>query len=286
MEERQPAAVSLEELQALQQRLGVGLSDLDLLRQALTHRSYLGETTGFQSNERLEFLGDSVLGLVVAEYLYHHLEGRPEGDLSRARAVAVSEPTLAEAARSLDLQSALQVSTGERLSGGLDRDSILSDTYEAVVAVIYLDRGLDAAREFVLRTLSDVLQRIEEGSHLRDFKSQLQQLTQARHRVTPRYHVVQESGADHDKTFVVEVEVNGKRLGRGVGKKQEAGRAGRRGAGAEQGTLYGCAGGGLSLCGCRTTWRSVSSAEQAFIPCWKTQPSTGWRLLTVLPVTP
>lgn len=221
MEERQPAAVSLEELQALQQRLGVGLSDLDLLRQALTHRSYLGETTGFQSNERLEFLGDSVLGLVVAEYLYHHLEGRPEGDLSRARAVAVSEPTLAEAARRLDLQSALQVSTGERLSGGLDRDSILSDTYEAVVAVIYLDRGLDAAREFVLRTLSDVLQRIEEGSHLRDFKSQLQQLTQARHRVTPRYHVVQESGADHDKTFVVEVEVNGKRLGRGVGKSKK-----------------------------------------------------------------
>ncbi|BCW98743.1 MAG: ribonuclease 3 [Armatimonadota bacterium] len=221
MEERQPAAVSLEELRALQQRLGVEISDLELLRQALTHRSFLGETTGFQSNERLEFLGDSVLGLVVAEYLYHHLEGRPEGDLSRARAVAVSEPTLAEAARSLDLQSALQVSTGERLSGGLDRDSILSDTYEAVVAVIYLDRGLDAAREFVLRTLSDVLHRIEEGSHLRDFKSQLQQLTQARHRVTPRYHVVQESGADHDKTFVVEVEVNGKRLGRGVGKSKK-----------------------------------------------------------------
>lgn len=221
MEERQPAAVPLEALQALQRRLGVEIGDLELLRQALTHRSYLGETTGFQSNERLEFLGDSVLGLVIAEHLYHRLEDRPEGDLSRARAAAVSEPTLADAARSLDLQSAMQVSTGERLSGGLDRDSILSDTYEAVVAVIYLDRGLESAREFVLRTLSGVLERIEEGSHLRDFKSQLQQLTQARHRITPRYHVVQESGADHDKTFVVEVEVNGRRLGRGVGKSKK-----------------------------------------------------------------
>ena len=221
MEERQPAGVPLEALQALQRRLGVEIGDLELLRQALTHRSYLGETTGFQSNERLEFLGDSVLGLVIAEHLYHRLEDRPEGDLSRARAAAVSEPTLADAARSLDLQSAMQVSTGERLSGGLDRDSILSDTYEAVVAVIYLDRGLESAREFVLRTLSGVLERIEEGSHLRDFKSQLQQLTQARHRITPRYHVVQESGADHDKTFVVEVEVNGRRLGRGVGKSKK-----------------------------------------------------------------
>jgi ribonuclease-3 len=221
VEERQPAAVPLEALQALQRRLGVEIGDLELLRQALTHRSYLGETTGFQSNERLEFLGDSVLGLVIAEHLYHRLEDRPEGDLSRARAAAVSEPTLADAARSLDLQSAMQVSTGERLSGGLDRDSILSDTYEAVVAVIYLDRGLEAAREFVLRTLRGVLERIEEGSQLRDFKSQLQQLTQARHRITPRYHVVQESGADHDKTFVVEVEVNGRRLGRGVGKSKK-----------------------------------------------------------------
>jgi len=221
VEERQPAGVPLEALQALQRRLGVEIGDLELLRQALTHRSYLGETTGFQSNERLEFLGDSVLGLVIAEHLYHRLEDRPEGDLSRARAAAVSEPTLADAARSLDLQSAMQVSTGERLSGGLDRDSILSDTYEAVVAVIYLDRGLESAREFVLRTLSGVLERIEEGSHLRDFKSQLQQLTQARHRITPRYHVVQESGADHDKTFVVEVEVNGRRLGRGVGKSKK-----------------------------------------------------------------
>ncbi len=213
--------MSLEALEALQQRLGVRISDLGLLVQALTHRSFLGETTGFQSNERLEFLGDSVLGLVIAEHLFQELEDRPEGDLSRARAAAVSEPTLAEAARRLDLQSAMQVSTGERLSGGLDRDSILSDTYEAVVAVIYLDRGLEAAREFVLRTLSDVLQRIEEGSHLRDYKSQLQQLTQARHRITPRYHVVQESGADHDKTFVVEVEVGGRRLGRGVGKSKK-----------------------------------------------------------------
>lgn len=221
MEVRQTPAVSREDLEALEHRLRVRLSDCELLRQAVTHRSYLGETTGFESNERLEFLGDSVIGMVVSEHLYKCLEGRPEGDLSKAKAVAVSEPTLADAARALDFQSAMLLSTGEHMSGGRDRDSILSDMYEAVVGVIYLDRGLDAARRFILRTLSSVLQQIEEGSHLRDYKSQLQQLSQSRHRVTPRYLVVHETGADHDKTFTVEVQIEGRTLGRGVGKSKK-----------------------------------------------------------------
>jgi len=221
VEVRQTPAVSREDLEALEHRLRVRLSDCELLRQAVTHRSYLGETTGFESNERLEFLGDSVIGMVVSEHLYKCLEGRPEGDLSKAKAVAVSEPTLADAARALDFQSAMLLSTGEHMSGGRDRDSILSDMYEAVVGVIYLDRGLDAARRFILRTLSSVLQQIEEGSHLRDYKSQLQQLSQSRHRVTPRYLVVHETGADHDKTFTVEVQIEGRTLGRGVGKSKK-----------------------------------------------------------------
>lgn len=221
MEVRQTPAVSRDDLEALEHRLRVRLSDCELLRQAVTHRSYLGETTGFESNERLEFLGDSVIGMVVSEHLYKCLEGRPEGDLSKAKAVAVSEPTLADAARALDFQSAMLLSTGEHMSGGRDRDSILSDMYEAVVGVIYLDRGLDAARRFILRTLSSVLQQIEEGSHLRDYKSQLQQLSQSRHRVTPRYLVVHETGADHDKTFTVEVQIEGRTLGRGVGKSKK-----------------------------------------------------------------
>lgn len=221
MEVRQTPAVSRDDLEALEHRLRVRLSDCELLRQAVTHRSYLGETTGFESNERLEFLGDSVIGMVVSEHLYKCLEGRPEGDLSKAKAVAVSEPTLADAARALEFQSAMLLSTGEHMSGGRDRDSILSDMYEAVVGVIYLDRGLDAARRFILRTLSSVLQQIEEGSHLRDYKSQLQQLSQSRHRVTPRYLVVHETGADHDKTFTVEVQIEGRTLGRGVGKSKK-----------------------------------------------------------------
>lgn len=221
MEDRQTPSVSSEELLELQERLGIHLSDVELLRQAVTHRSYLGEVSGFESNERLEFLGDSILGVVISEYLYRLLDDRPEGDLSKAKAVAVSEPVLAEAARALDIQKSMLLSTGEHLSGGRERDSILSDMYEAIVGVIYLDRGLEAAREFILRSLQAVLKQVEEGSHLRDYKSQLQMITQSRRKITPRYRVTNEAGADHDKTFTIEVEVEGRILGRGVGKSKK-----------------------------------------------------------------
>ncbi|MEI6915883.1 MAG: ribonuclease III [Armatimonadota bacterium] len=210
-----------DQLVELQQRLGVKLNDLEILQKALIHRSYLGETTGFESNERLEFLGDSVVGLVVAEHLYHQMQDWPEGELSKAKAVAVSEPVLAEAARSLDLQSVLLMSVGEHQSGGRERASILSDTYEAIVAVVYLDQGLEVAQDFILRSLAPILDEISAGSHLRDHKSRLQQIAQSRTKVAPRYTVVRETGADHDKTFTVHVEVDGKTLGKGTGKSKK-----------------------------------------------------------------
>lgn len=216
-----PVLLTDEDLEAVTGSLGLHLNDPGLLRIALTHRSFLGETSGFLSNERLEFLGDSVLGLVVAQWLYQRMTEWPEGELSKAKAVAVSGPSLADAARRLGVQDYLLLSTGERMSGGRNRASILSNTYEAIVAVIYLDQGLEAAREFITRTLAHVLAEIDAGVHLRDHKSRLQQIVQGRNKVTPRYIVIEKSGADHDKTFTVQVEVSGNVVGQGTGKSKK-----------------------------------------------------------------
>lgn len=201
--------------------MGVSLNNTDLLEVAVTHRSYLGETSGLTSNERLEFLGDSVLGLVVCRELYRRMPDSPEGDLSKAKSVAVSEPVLAEAAKSLELSRVMRLSTGERQSGGHLRPSILSDMYEALIAVIYLDQGLEPAAEFIVRTLAPILEDIEAGTHLRDYKSQLQALAQGSYKTTPRYIVTDETGADHDKTFTIRVEIGGVALGAGSGKSKK-----------------------------------------------------------------
>lgn len=214
-------ACGSEAISALQDRLGVRLNSADLLVVATTHRSYLGETSGNESNERFEFLGDAILGLVVAEYLFREHRAWTEGELSRAKAVAVSEPTLANAARKLSLQDAMRLSTGERQSGGYERASILSDMFEAIVGVIYVDRGLEEARGFVIRALGDVLSSVGDGDSSQDHKSRLQQMVQGRYKTTPRYASVQETGADHDKTFTIEVTVEGEVMGRGEGKSKK-----------------------------------------------------------------
>ncbi len=210
-----------EELREIAQRLRVDVSDYSLLRQALTHRSYLGEHPESSSNERLEFLGDSVLGLVVAEHLYQQFPECAEGELAKAKAVAVSAPVLAQSARAMGLSEMILMSSGEETGGGRQRDSILADAFEALIAVIYFDCGLEAAREFVLAALKDILQDIRSGQHLRDYKTQLQEQTQGLMKKAPKYVVVDEHGADHDKTFVVEATVNGRVLGRGVGKNKK-----------------------------------------------------------------
>jgi ribonuclease-3 len=192
-----------------------------LLQQSLTHKSYLGESSELASNERLEFLGDSILGLVVSEYLFSRFSERPEGDLARVKAVAVSEPVLAEAAKKAGLSSAILLSSGEEASGGRLRASILSDAFEAVIAAVYLSRGLDAAKEFILKSLGHILADIERDEHHRNYKSVLQELTQGLCKKAPVYTVVKESGADHDKTFTVEVRLDGNSLGIGVGKNKK-----------------------------------------------------------------
>ncbi len=200
----------------------IRITDLALLERALTHRSYLGEDHSRISNERLEFLGDSVIGIVMAEYLYEEYPHRPEGELSKAKAVAVSEPELAEAAEKIKLPDFIIMSAGERHSGGAKRPSIISDAFEALVAVIYLNCGMEAAEKFVLGSLKEILGKIERNEYLCDFKTKLQEYIQGRFKSTPRYRVTGEVGADHDKTFIVEVTFAGEVLAEGSGKSKKA----------------------------------------------------------------
>ena len=208
-------------LRKIARKLQVDIKDHALLQQALTHRSYLGETAEAMSNERLEFLGDSVLGLVVAEYLYTQFPDRSEGDLAKAKAVAVSEPVLAESAKGLGLPEMVLMSAGEEASGGRKRLSILADAFEALIAVVYLDCGLEAARQLILRALESVLIDIERKEHIRDYKTLLQEHTQGIHKRAPRYVVIDEKGADHDKTFTIEAKLDDAILGRGQGKSKK-----------------------------------------------------------------
>ena len=210
-----------QSLQKIVNKLQVDIHDLSLLAQALTHRSYLGESAEAISNERLEFLGDSVLGIIVAEYLYTQFPDRTEGELAKAKAVAVSEPVLAESAKSLGMQNMIMMSTGEEASGGRKRLSIMADAFEAIVAVIYLDCGLEAARLFVLNALESILKDIEKKQHIRDYKTLLQEHTQGIHKKAPLYVVIDEQGADHDKTFTVEARLDNIILGSGVGKSKK-----------------------------------------------------------------
>ncbi len=186
-----------------------------LLKEALTHKS--ADASG--NNERLEFLGDAVLELALSDYLYHTYPDYTEGQLSKARAMAVCEPSLAEAAQKLHLGEYLIMSKGEEMAGGRSKPSILADAFEAVVAVIYLSLGLEKTKEFVVENLGHTLQDLR----LRDFKSLLQEFTQAEWKLVPVYRIVEEKGPAHDRWFVAVVEVGGKEIGRGEGKsKKEA----------------------------------------------------------------
>ncbi len=205
----------------LARRLKINKPDWELLTQALTHKSYLGEMGMLQSNERLEFLGDSIVGLIVSEYLFARYSDRPEGELSKAKAVVVSEPILAESAKKIGIPDALLMGSGEASSGGRGRPSILADAFEAVVAAVYLIHGLEPTRVLLLKTLGPVIEDIEGEEHQRNYKSVLQELTQSRCKTIPIYTVLSSCGADHDKTFTVQVHLDGTLLGTGDGKSKK-----------------------------------------------------------------
>ena len=209
-------------MEALEKRLGYTFSDPSLLQHALTHSSYANEhrSEGMTSNERLEFLGDSVLGMVVADYLYRTHPHMPEGELTRTRAALVCEESLHEVARTLDLGSCLRLGRGEDAGGGRSRPSILADAVESVLAAVYLDGGLAPARRLIQ---SLILDREREKAVDRDYKTALQELVQKESGQVLSYRAVGERGPDHAKVFLMEVDLNGVQVGRGEGRtKKEA----------------------------------------------------------------
>jgi ribonuclease-3 len=213
-------------LTRLQKKLGVEFKNRGLLQQALTHRSVQGESRDDEtmaSNERLEFLGDAVLGLVVGQHLYELYPSNSEGDLTRIKAAAVSEITLSQVAGKLGLGQYVHLSKGEVTSGGRDRPSILADSLEAVIGAVFLDHGLKKARDLIVKLLRSPLRVIARQQHEKDYKTLLQEVLQARHKSLPTYRVAEVSGPDHDRTFVMEARFARRTLGRGAGKsKKEA----------------------------------------------------------------
>jgi ribonuclease III len=219
------ASPSAAELVAL---LGVHVDDLALLERALVHRSWAFENGGVEPNERLEFLGDAVLGLVVTDEIFHAHPEEQEGRLAKVRSAAVKTDSLAAIARGLGLGRFVKLGRGEAASGGADKDSILADTLEAVVGAVYLDQGFATAYDLVERLFGDRLVELAGRGAALDYKTSLQELTAARFDVLPRYEVSDE-GPDHAKTFTAVVRVDGEVVGRGEGanKKQAEQRAAR-----------------------------------------------------------
>ena len=212
-------------LSELEAGLGYTFRDKSILENALTHSSYANENRerGLHDNERLEFLGDSILGFVVADYLYRSFPDKPEGELTRIRAALVCEDSLHEVAQRLHLGDFLMLGKGEESGGGRHRPSILADAVEAVLAAVYLDGGIDEARALVHRILLEKEPEQVVESRRRDCKTELQELVQRKPNQELRYELVSESGPDHAKVFTVAVMLNGQVVGLGSGhSKKEA----------------------------------------------------------------
>lgn len=209
-------------MKTLEAKLGYTFRDISLLENALTHSSCANESRGrLQSNERLEFLGDSILGMVVADHLFRNHPDLPEGELTRTRAALVCEDSLVEVAQELGLGDHLKLGKGEEAGGGRTRPSIRADAVEAVLAAVYLDGGIGSARKIIQEY---ILSREVAGWRAsRDYKTALQELVQRESGQVLRYRLTGESGPDHNKRFFVEVELNGTAVGSGEGRsKKEA----------------------------------------------------------------
>lgn len=191
--------------------------------EALTHSSYSNENKSYAFNERLEFLGDSVLGIVVSDFLFKNETELPEGELTKLRANIVCEESLSDVAKHLNLGKHILLGRGEEATGGRDRVSILADAFEAVIAAIYLDGGIEPAKTFVLKNMEEIIEDSIKGRIFRDYKTHLQEVVQSQGESNIVYNLVEEIGPDHNKRFVMEVRLNDESLGRGEGKsKKEA----------------------------------------------------------------
>jgi ribonuclease III len=213
-----------QELSSLENELDYQFKDIGLLREALQHSSYVNEQSdpALQDNERLEFLGDAVLDLVITHILMNHFPQTREGELSRMRAAIVNESQLAAVAQKLNLGQYLLLGKGEALSRGEEKSSILADALEAVIAAVYLDGGLKNAFDVIERQFSRVISQVGERLAAEDFKSRLQELVQIRFKTIPQYTVIAESGPDHDKTFEIRLSIGTFLTTHGTGKSKKA----------------------------------------------------------------
>lgn len=209
------------DLETLEERIGYCFRDTMLLKQAVTHSSFTNEQkiNRTEDYERLEFLGDAVLELVSSEFLFHEHKKLPEGELTKLRASMVCEPALAFCARDLELGQFMRLGKGEELTGGRERESITSDAMEALIGAIYLDGGMEPAKAFINRF---ILSDLENKQLFYDSKSNLQELIQGVLKKDFRYELLEENGPEHNKTFAVEVIMEDKSLGRGLGRTKKA----------------------------------------------------------------
>lgn len=218
----------MKDTTVLEEKLGVAFSNKQLLLQALTHRSYLNENPDFElgHNERLEFLGDAVLELVVTEELYKRFPDKPEGDLTSFRAALVNANMLAEITAGLKVNDFLLLSRGEAKDMGRARQYILANAFESIVGAIYLDQQYEGARQFIHRVLLPQLDEVLEKKLYKDPKSLFQEGSQEHAGITPTYEVIREWGPDHDKHFVVGVYLNGELIAEGEGQSKQTAQEG------------------------------------------------------------
>ena len=212
----------MADLTALQKTLGISFNEPSLLEQALVHSSYVNENPATTSNERLEFLGDAVLGLIIAEELYQRLPQSSEGEMTELRSWLVRGDALSRMARAISLGNYLYLGKGEEASGGRLKPANLAGALEAVIATIFLDQGYSVVRAFILRLVDKELKRALSQGIKNNYKSQLQELIQARQQQTPSYQVIEVTGPDHDRKFTVEVKIGNTVLGRGSGKSKKS----------------------------------------------------------------
>ncbi len=213
----------IQNASVIESKLGYSFRDRTLLALAFVHRSFINEHRNIiQHNERLEFLGDAVLGMLISDYLYQYLPSTPEGQLSYLRSRLVEASSCVNYIQTLDIASYVLLGKGERMNDGRGRDTILADLFEAVIGAIYLDGGIEAAKQFLFTNFAQEIQAIIK-TPLRNWKALLQDYCQKNFQQTPVYHVLQESGPDHSKIFQVSVLINQQELGRGTGaSKKEA----------------------------------------------------------------
>ncbi len=235
---QKPTSERKKELLLFQKTSHIRFRSIELLNLAFSHRSFVNEQDeDVDNNEKLEFLGDSVLGLVVSEYLFTRYPQLVEGDFARIKSFVVSEESLSEAARKIKVDNFILIGKGEEYSGGRSKKAILADCMEAIIGAYYLDSGYKPVRQFILDILIPEIDKVLENRHKKDYKTLLQEYAQKTYKNYPKYSVVKKSGPDHNRLFWVSVSVNGESFGPGKGKNKKE--AEQEAAGMAYGSLVG-----------------------------------------------